>query len=149
LTRPAHLIPAGSPSDASTAQSSPCAVGAHIPAHAPCPDASAAPSPPRAAEALHSRAAALTPLQIRALDFIRDRITAAGSAPTLDTIAAHMGWAAKSSAHRIVESLVRKGMLVKTAWGHHGLALADGPQLSSVPTAALRAELARRAGAGE
>jgi hypothetical protein len=146
LTRPAHPIPAGSPSDASTAQPSPCAVGAHIPAHAPRPDASAAPSPPRAAEALHSRAAALTPLEIRALDFIRNRISVTGTAPTLEELCGGMGWAAKSTAHRIVESLVRQGLLIKTAARLRGLALADGPQLSTVPTAALRAELARRQG---
>lgn len=118
-----------------------------IPAHAPRPDASAAPSPPRAAEAHGSRAAALTPHEIRALDFIRDTITATGSAPTLEEITAAMGWAAKSSAHRIVESLVRHGLLIKTAARLRGLALAAGPSLSAVPTAALRAELARRQGA--
>lgn len=123
---------------------SPRAVGAHIPAHAPRPDASAAPSPPRAAEAHNSRPVALTPHEVRALDFIRNRILATGAAPTLEELCGGMGWAARSTAHRVVDGLVRHGMLIKTPARLRGLALPDGPLLSTVPTAALRAELARR-----
>lgn len=90
---------------------------------------------------------ALTEQELRALDFIRDRINSKGTAPTLEEITAAMGWAAKSSAHRVVQSLVWHGLLIKTASRLRGLALAAGPVLSTVPTAALRAELARRAGA--
>lgn len=89
---------------------------------------------------------ALTPLELRALDFIRDRFSATGLAPTLEEIAAALGLHARSSAHRIVESLVRHGLLIKTAARVRGLALADGPRLFTVPTAALRAEMSRRQG---
>lgn len=144
MTVPVHPIPAGSPSDAPAAlSSSVCAVGADIPALAPRPDASAAPSPPRAAEAHHSYAA-LTPREVRALDFIRDRIARQGAAPTLAEIAALLGQRSRSGAHNVVEALVDRGLLIKTPGRLRGLALADTPLLSSVPTAALRAELARR-----
>lgn len=146
MTGPVHPIPAGPPSDASAAQPSPCAAGAVIPAHAPRPDASAALSPPGAAEAHDPRIAALTQHELRALDFIRDMITIRGTAPTLVEIAAALGLQSRSNAHRIVENLVRVGLLIKTACRLRGLALPDGPLLSSVPTAALRAELARRQG---
>lgn len=143
MTAHVHPIPAGSPSDASAAQPSPCAAGAVIPAHAPRPDASAAPSPPRAAEA-HDLRVALTQHELRALDFIRDMITIRGTAPTLIEVAGALGLQSRSNAHRIVESLVRTGLLIKSPSRLRGLALPDRPLLSSVPTAALRAELARR-----
>lgn len=87
---------------------------------------------------------ALTRHELTALDFIRDSITTTGTAPTLVQVAAALGLQSRSNAHRIVESLVRNGLLIKTACRLRGLALPDGPLLSSVPTAALRAELARR-----
>ncbi len=145
MTAPAHPIPAGSPSDASAALPSPGAAGAVIPAHAPRPDASAAPSPPRAAEA-HHPVIALTQHEIRTLDFVRETIATTGSSPTLVEIAAELRMHSRSNAHRIVDSLVRHGLLIKTACRLRGLALPDGQLLSSVPTAALRAELARRQG---
>lgn len=93
-------------------------------------------------------AGALTPCELRALDFIRDRIAATGSAPTYQEISTEMGWRAKSGAHRVVDSLIRAGVLVRRPNTLRGLALVDGPRLFTVPTAALRAELARREGAG-
>lgn len=143
MTAPVHPIPAGSPSDAPAAlSSSVCVVGDDIPALAPRPDASAAPSPPGVAEA-HSFSA-LTPHELQAFDFIRDRITGQGTAPTLAEIADELGLKARSGAHRIVEALVWHGLLIKTPDRLRGLALADAPRLFTVPTAALRAELARR-----
>lgn len=143
MTAPVHSIPAGSPPDASAALSlTVCAAEDDIPAP-PTPDAPAVQCPPAAAGAQVSYAA-LTPTELKTLDFIRDRIIAMGFAPTLEEIAAEFGWAAKSSAHRVVEALVGQGLLVKTAARKRALALPDGPLLSSVPTAALRAELARR-----
>lgn len=121
-----------------------CAIGGDIPAHAPRPDASAALSPPGAAEAHNSRPLALTRQELEALDFIREQIAGQGTAPTLAEIAVRLGMQSRSNAHRIVDSLVRHGALIKTACRLRGLALADGPRLSTVPTAALRAELARR-----
>lgn len=87
---------------------------------------------------------ALTPNELRALDFIRDRISAQGTAPTLEEIADALGMYSRSNAHRIVESLVRHGLLIKAPGRLRGLALAAGPRLFNVPTDALRAELARR-----
>lgn len=87
---------------------------------------------------------ALTPLELRALDFIRKRIAETGSAPTYQEISTELGWKAKSGAHRIVDALIRQGVLIRRPNTLRGLALADGPRLSIVPTAALRAELARR-----
>lgn len=144
MTASVFPIPAGSPSDASAALSvSMCAAEDVIPAHPPAAGAPAVQCPPAAAGAQVSRAA-LTPIELKALDFIRDRIGEKGFAPTLDEIAAEFGWAAKSSAHRVVEALVGHGLLIKTPVRKRGVALAGWPLLSSVPTAALRAELARR-----
>lgn len=86
----------------------------------------------------------MTPHELRALDFIRDRIATTGSAPTYQEISTHLGWSARSGAHRVVDALIRQGALVRLPNRQRGIALADGPRLSTVPTAALRAELARR-----
>lgn len=89
---------------------------------------------------------ALTPHELRALDFIRNRIAETGIAPTYQEISTEIGWKAKSGAHRVVDALIRQGALVRRPNTLRGLALADGPRLFTVPTAALRAELARRGG---
>lgn len=86
----------------------------------------------------------MTLAEIRALDFIRDRIVATQVAPTLEELCAAMGWKAKSTAHRVVTSLVWQGMLVRKPASKRALALADAPKLAIVPTADLLAELARR-----
>ena len=91
-------------------------------------------------------AGALTPTELKALDFIRDRIAKTGSSPTYQKISTELGWKAKSGAHRIVDCLIREGVLVRRPNTLRGLAIADGPRLFTVPTAALRAELARREG---
>ena len=145
MTAPFHPIPAGSPSDAPAAlSSSACAVGADIPAHPPAAGAPVVTAPPATGAEIQARGASLTPLELGVLDFIRDVIGATGLGPTLEEIADKFCWHSRSSAHRVAESLVRKGLLIKTAASKRGLALADTPLLSSVPTAALRAELARR-----
>lgn len=143
MTGSVQPIPTGSPSDAPVALPL-GAPGAVIPAP-PTPDAPAVQCPPAAAGA-HVSCAALTPTELKVLDFIRERIARQGFAPTLEEIAARFGWAAKSSAYRVVDALVGLGLLIKTPVRKRGLALAGGPVLSSVPTAALRAELARRQG---
>lgn len=86
----------------------------------------------------------MTLAEIRALDFIRDRIVATQVTPTLEELCAAMGWKAKSTAHRVVTSLVWQGMLVRKRASKRALALADAPKLAVVPTGDLRAELARR-----
>lgn len=87
----------------------------------------------------------MTLAEIRALDFIRDRIVRTQAAPTLGELSAALGWKSKSTAHFVVTSLVRQGVLVRQHGAHRGLALADAPLLTVVPTADLQAELARRA----
>lgn len=86
----------------------------------------------------------MTLAEIRALDFIRDRIVTTQVAPTLEELCAAMGWKAKSTAHRVVTSLVWQGMVVRKYGSKRALALADAPKLAIVPTADLQAELARR-----
>ncbi|SKB26881.1 LexA family protein [Sphingopyxis flava] len=86
----------------------------------------------------------MTRKELRVLDFIRENIVTAGCAPTLDEIAAHLGMTAKSSAHRIVESLVRQGALVREPHKARNVLLADVPLLTAVPSQVLRDELARR-----
>lgn len=88
----------------------------------------------------------MTRFEQQGLDFIRDRIVATGIAPTLDEISAELGWSAKSSAHRVVDSLIRQGLLVREPHKARNLQLADVPPLGAVPTQALQSELARRAG---
>lgn len=90
----------------------------------------------------------MTLAEIRALDFIRDRIVTTQVPPTLEELCAAMGWKAKSTAHRVVTSLVWQGMVVRKYGSKRALALADAPKLAIVPTADLQAELARR-GQGE
>ena len=86
----------------------------------------------------------MTLAEIRALDFIRDRIVRTQAAPTLNEVSAALGWKSKSTAHSVVTSLVRQGILVRQHGAHRGLALADAPKLMLVPTPDLQAELARR-----
>lgn len=86
----------------------------------------------------------MTRMEVIALDFIRERIARRASAPTLDEIAGHCGWAAKSTAARLVESLERQGLLIREPHKARNIRLPDAPALTIVPTEALRAELARR-----
>jgi SOS-response transcriptional repressor LexA len=88
----------------------------------------------------------MTTYEIRTLDFIRERKVTTQVSPTLDEICAHMGWAAKSTAHRVVTELVRQGLLIRKTASKRGLELPDMPKLAAVSTADLRAELARRQG---
>lgn len=92
----------------------------------------------------------MTFAEIRALDLIRDRIVRTQAAPTLDELAAALGWKSKSTAHFVVTSLVEQGVLVRQRGAHRGLALADAPKLMLVPTPDLQAELTRcEQGAGQ
>lgn len=86
----------------------------------------------------------MTLAEIRALDFIRDRIATSQASPTLEEISAVMGWKARSGAHALVTSLVRQGLLVRKPASKRGLELADAPKLAMVSTADLHAELVRR-----
>lgn len=86
----------------------------------------------------------MTNYELRALDFIRDRLTATGVAPTREEIAAKLGFAAKSTAARLVDSLERQGLIIREAHRARNIRLPGAPVLTIVPTEELRAELARR-----
>lgn len=85
----------------------------------------------------------MTPLQLKAFDFIRDTIGSTGVAPTYDEIAAHMG-TTKGRAHPLVTSLVEQGLLARALNRSRGLQLVNVPDARSLDTQVLRAELARR-----
>lgn len=55
----------------------------------------------------------MTPKQRQALDFITEFVVCHHYSPSLEEIAAALGWSAKSGAHRIVTELERQGK-VKT-----------------------------------
>lgn len=85
----------------------------------------------------------MTPVQLKAYDFIREMI-AAGCPPSYEEIATAIGCRSKGNVGRIVERLIQQGKLVRTASHVRGLALPDMVDLKDAPTDALRAELARR-----
>lgn len=77
---------------------------------------------------------ALTPNQLRVLDYIRQHLTAHDSAPSLREIADALGFARHSSAQAYVDALVRKGVLERLPQ-HRGLRL--GSQLRPPPSLTL------------
>lgn len=86
----------------------------------------------------------MTPLQQRAFDFIRDRITEAGYSPTAREVAEELRLPSEGSARGLIDALVRMKKLGKVPGCSRNIVLADAPDLSIVGTGALRAELARR-----
>lgn len=86
----------------------------------------------------------MTPRQVEVLDFIRDRITGAGFAPTYQEIGARFD-TTKANAHRYVEQLERAGKVRRLPNRDRGIELSgDTVDLLTVDTELLRAELARR-----
>lgn len=86
----------------------------------------------------------MTPVQIKALDFIRDRITATGVSPSYGEIADAIGGGSKSHAFRAVGELVDDGLLYRGRTGQRrSLRLPEG-SIFTVPTVTLLAELRRR-----
>ncbi|WP_198355975.1 LexA family protein [Sphingomonas sp. TX0522] len=85
----------------------------------------------------------MTPQQLRALDFVRDRITEAGWSPTIRELGGHLGLGS-SATYRLIERLGAAGHLVLKRNTARGLSLPDMPDLRVVGSSALRAELARR-----
>lgn len=86
----------------------------------------------------------MTPRQVEVLDFIRDRITRAGFAPTYQEIGKRFD-TTKANAHRYVNQLERAGKIRKFSNRERGIELAgDGVDLLTVDTDRLRAELERR-----
>lgn len=86
----------------------------------------------------------MTPEQLRAFDFVRDRLTGTGYAPTVVEMQQHLGLASKSSVHRLVSSLVERGMLAREQNKERGLSLIGEPDLRRASLDAIKAELARR-----
>jgi SOS-response transcriptional repressor LexA len=85
----------------------------------------------------------MTPAQLKALDFVRDRITEAGFSPTFKEIAEHCG-NTPTAAFLLVERLVENGYLRRDGKKHRALALADRPDARLLSTDAIQSELARR-----
>jgi repressor LexA len=85
----------------------------------------------------------MTPNQLKVLDYVRERIEITGVGPSYDEIREALGHKSKSSTSRIVDALVREGKLFRKEGRHRGLSLTSH-SLAEVPTADLRAELARR-----
>jgi len=85
----------------------------------------------------------MTPVQLRAFDFVRDRLTEGGFSPTIKELAEELS-VTESRAGDIVAALVRMGKLNKVRGSSRGLEIAGEPDLRLAGTGALQAELARR-----
>lgn len=85
----------------------------------------------------------MTEIQLRAFDFIRDRIERTGIPPNYDEIAEAIGTRSRGGAHSLVAILVREGLLEKTGAGSRNLKL-PGTPLVAARTEGLIAELTRR-----
>jgi SOS-response transcriptional repressor LexA len=86
----------------------------------------------------------MTPRQLEALDFVRDRITLAGFAPTVREIGRHLGVSSLSSVARLLEGLSDAGHIRLAGGRHRGIELTGQPDLRTASLDAIRAELARR-----
>lgn len=86
----------------------------------------------------------MTPRQVQVLDYIRERITRAGFAPTYQEIGSRFD-TTKANAHRYVDQLERAGKVRRLGSRQRGIELVDdNVDLLTVDTELLRAELARR-----
>jgi len=87
----------------------------------------------------------MTPVQERALAYIRDYIGRAGFSPSYTDVARHLGLVSKSNVHRIVQALCEAGHIRTRPHRARSIELVDRREdLRAVPLDALRAELARR-----
>lgn len=86
----------------------------------------------------------MTPRELEALEFVRERLAARGVSPSYREIEAELGLKSLSGVQRIVNALVSRGELVRHRNRARGLTLGNVPDLRVVPTDALHAELARR-----
>lgn len=84
-----------------------------------------------------------TPMNLQVLDFVRDRITRSGFAPTYEEIARAMG-ITKGRAHAHVQALIAVGRLQHRPNKVRGIALPTAADLQTIDTELLTAELARR-----
>lgn len=85
----------------------------------------------------------MTPVQHRALAYVRDYQDQHGCSPTFAEIAQGCGWQSRSSAYRAIRLLVDQGHLLSEGGRTRGLRL-PMPSLAAVPTSVLAAELSRR-----
>lgn len=85
----------------------------------------------------------MSPHQLQTLDFVRERIATIGVAPTQREIAQHLG-KSRGAVTASIEGLVARGKLRRRSAAARGLELADLPDLRTVTTDDMRAELARR-----
>jgi hypothetical protein len=85
----------------------------------------------------------VTPLQLQALDFIRDRITEAGYSPTGKEIADELK-IGPGRVSDVLSALERYGKIRRQRGQTRNLQLVGEVDLKTVGTGALRAELARR-----
>lgn len=86
----------------------------------------------------------MTPVQIKALDFIRDRIAATGVSPSYCEIADAIGGGSKSHAFRVVHELIEDGLLQRGRAGQRRSLRLPEENIFTVPTVTLLAELRRR-----
>jgi SOS-response transcriptional repressor LexA len=86
----------------------------------------------------------MTELQLRALDFIRQRIKETRLAPSFAEIQRYLGLSSKSGVHRILEALAATGKIRRHANRARSIELLDEVDLSAVPTALLLDEIDRR-----
>ena len=85
----------------------------------------------------------MTPNEIKALDYIRERITVAGYSPTLSEIGVHIG-VSNAGAMKIANALVESRHIRRVPSKKRGIELLGVTDLRSTDTAALMAELQRR-----
>ncbi len=85
----------------------------------------------------------MTPLQLRALDFIREHVSALGFSPTLKEIAEHCQ-IAPGGAPDLVRGLEQGGFIRRNSGKNRNIEVVGQIDLRTVETDALRAELARR-----
>ncbi|MCW3836006.1 LexA family protein [Sphingomonas canadensis] len=86
----------------------------------------------------------MTPQQLNALDFIREHLARAGFGPSYQQVADHLGLASKSNVHRMIDGLEAQGLIRRQRNKNRSLTLPGTPDLRTVPSALLTAELARR-----
>lgn len=85
----------------------------------------------------------MTPPQMQALDFVRDRISELGYAPTVREIADQCRLTV-SGAHKVLDVLVAAGYLRRVPAKRRGLELPGEIDLRGTGSSAMLAELARR-----
>jgi hypothetical protein len=85
----------------------------------------------------------MTQRELALLDWLREFMAVSGQSPSIRLIAEQQGIGV-SSAHRLIDGLVRQGALTREPGRHHSLRLAELPDLRAVPNDMLVAELARR-----